>query len=296
MNNLHMNHLQKYLSTCLLALAALLGGTSPALAFHNFDPFAVLAGTAVTCTDSTVTGDVGTFLHAASGATSLITLTRCLPPTLLAQEGTVAAKAAYTAFTAPAPGTGSYATLGSTPCGTTLTGTLAGVTLAPGVYCFDAAATLTGTLTLRGSGTGNWIFKIGTTGTGALTGTNFIVTMAGGGQACNVKWWVAQAATLTTSILQGSIYAGADITVTGGILNGDALAGGAGSPTAPTGAVTLTNSIVADCSAAVGSSALPICAKPDRDEDADDEDEDHHDRDHDNDHHDRDHHKDHDRD
>jgi len=40
--------------------------------------------------------------------------------------------------------------------------------------------------------------------------------MAGGGQACNVNWWVAQAATLTTSSFQGTILAGADITVTGG--------------------------------------------------------------------------------
>lgn len=48
----------------------------------------------------------------------------------------------------------------------------AGVTLAPGAYCFDAAATLTGALTLDGPATGIWTFKIGTIGTGALTGTS----------------------------------------------------------------------------------------------------------------------------
>ena len=68
----------------------------------------------------------------------------------------------------------------NTPCDQTLTGTLAGVTLTPGVYCFTAAATLTGTLTLNGPADGVWIFKIGTGGTGALTGTNFSVVMAGG--------------------------------------------------------------------------------------------------------------------
>ncbi len=134
-----------------------------------------------------------------------------------------------------------YATLASIPCDQTLTGTLAGVTLAPGVYCFDAASTTTGgTLTLKGPVNGMWLFKIGTLGTGALTGTNFSVVMAGGGQACNVNWWVAQAATMTDSNFQGTILAGADITVTRGTFNGDALAGGAGTTAVPTGAVTLT--------------------------------------------------------
>ena len=96
--------------------------------------------------------------------------------------------------------------------------------LAPGVYCFDAAATLTGTLTLAGPSNGIWIFKIGTSGTGALTGTNFSVVMANGAQACNVYWWVAEAATMTTSDFKGTILAGAAITVTGGTFAGRALA------------------------------------------------------------------------
>ncbi|MEP6550524.1 MAG: ice-binding family protein, partial [Gemmatimonadales bacterium] len=138
----------------------------------------------------------------------------------------------------------------NTSCDQTLTGTLAGVTLGPGVYCFTAAATLTGTLTLDGPADGVWIFKIGTGGTGALTGTNFSVVMAGaaaGAQCPNVYWWVAQAATLTDSNFQGTILAGADITVTRGTFNGDALAGGAGTNAVPTGAVTLTNTIVVAC-------------------------------------------------
>jgi hypothetical protein len=109
-----------------------------------------------------------------------------------------------------------YAAIAATSCDETLTGTLAGVTLAPGVYCFDAAATLTGTLTLAGDPSAVWIFKIGTGGTGALTGTNFSVVLANGVPACNVTWWVAQAATLTDSNFKGSILAGAAITATGG--------------------------------------------------------------------------------
>jgi hypothetical protein len=146
----------------------------------------------------------------------------------------------------------------------TLTGTLADVTLSPGVYCFTAAAALTGTLTLDGPADGVWIFKIGSGDTGALTGTNFSVVMAGGAeeaQCPNVYWWVAQDATLTTSTFQGTILAGADITVTGGTFTGDALAGGKGTAGSPTGAVTLTGSTVTSCSASGGTvvHAKPKC-------------------------------------
>jgi hypothetical protein len=148
-----------------------------------------------------------------------------------------------------------YSQFPSIPCDQTLTGTLAGVTLSPGVYCFDAAAALTGTLTLNGPADGVWIFKIGTGGTGALAGTNFSVVMAGGaaGTTCpNVYWWVAQAATLTTSTFQGTILAGADITLTATTSHGDLLAGGTGSTTTPTGAVTLTNANTTACPPAGG--------------------------------------------
>jgi hypothetical protein len=143
-----------------------------------------------------------------------------------------------------------YAEFPSISCDATLTGTLAGVTLAPGVYCFTAAATLTGTLTLDGPADGVWIFQIGTGGTGALTGTNFSVVMAGGAadnECPNVYWWVSQAATLTDSDFLGTILAGADITVTRGTFKGNALAGGTGTTEAPTGAVTLTNTTITAC-------------------------------------------------
>src|SRR5256885_1771419 len=93
--------------------------------------------------------------------------------------------------------------------------------LAPGVYCFNAAATVTGVLTLNGPADGIWIFKIGTSGTGALTGSSFSVVMAGGGQPGNVTWWVAQGATLTDSRFIGTILGGADITLTRGTFDGN---------------------------------------------------------------------------
>ena len=190
-----------------------IGADSPALQTVNF---ALLANAAVTCTDGYVTGDVGTFLAVPTGA---VTLTRS-PVTGTVHIGDAVAKQNFstflTAYAALAPKQGDGCTV--------LTGTLAGVTLAPGAYCFDAAATLTGILTLNGPASGIWTFKIGTTGTGALTGTNFSMAMAGGGQACNVTWWVAQAATMTTSEFKGNILAGAAITMTGGTFNGNAWA------------------------------------------------------------------------
>jgi Ice-binding-like len=235
-----MNHLQKHLSACLIALAALFStalvqaATGPSLG--SASGFAALAGGpatgAVTCTTSTVTGNVGAVLPG--------TVVGCTP------TGTINpnAVAAYSDFL------GAYASIASIPCDQTLTGTLAGVTLTPGVYCFGAAATLTGTLTLNGPADGVWIFKIGTGGTGALTGTNFNVVMAGAaaGTSCpNVYWWVAQAATLTDSNFLGTILAGADITVTRGTFIGDALAGGTGTTSVPAGAVTLTSTTITAC-------------------------------------------------
>jgi len=218
----------------------LAAGSGPSLGAAS--GFAALAGGpaagAVTCTSSSVTGSVGVVQ----------------PGTFVNTNCTVGAvdpnaTAAYADFL------NAYDTLHfNTPCDQTLSGTLAGVTLGPGVYCFPAAAALTGTLTLDGPADGVWIFKIGTGGTGALTGTNFSVVMAGNaaGACPNVYWWVAEAATMTGSNFLGTILAGADITVTGGTFVGEALAGGSGSTAVPTGAVTLTNSTVHACAPAGG--------------------------------------------
>ena len=233
--------------------------------------FAALAGKAVTCTASAVTGNVGV----APGGV----VVGCTP----APPGTVdlSAATAYNAFL------DAYIALQAMPCGTTLlTGNLAGLVLPPGVYCVTAASTTTGgTLTLNGPASGIWIFKIGTGGVGALTGTNFTVIMAGGGQPCNVYWWVKDAATMTTSFLKGTILAGADITSTGSILKGAALAGGAGSRFFPTGAVTLTGSAVSVCNAAGSFPPVDKCEER-HDNDGDDHDMD---KDHDKDHRDKDH-------
>jgi hypothetical protein len=119
-----------------------------------------------------------------------------------------------------------------TPCHV-LTGTLAGVTLGPGTYCFDAAATLTGTLTL--TGTGPWLFEIGATAVGALTANSFTVVST---NPCNAVWWVQADVTMTNSVFVGTILGGGAITLTGTSLDGRAWA---------TGAMTMTGSTISGC-------------------------------------------------
>lgn len=224
-----------------MGFAALLLGSSPASAQVSQGTaadFAVLGGSAVTCTDSNVNGNVGVDLGGA------ITRTNCTVSGTVHRGDTVAQRA-YDDFLA------AYAAMALVPCDFNLTGQpLAGQTLTPGVYCFDAAVTETGgVLTLNGSSTDTWIFKIGTAGTGALTATNFTVVMSNG-QACNnnVSWWTAEAATLTDSVFVGSILAGTSVTVTRGSLDGQALA---------KAAVTLTSTSVCG-----GSVSQPPPLKP----------------------------------
>jgi Ice-binding-like len=192
--------------------------------------FAVLSaapghGGAVTCTTSSVTGNVGS-----SGVPASVVNTG--PCTITGSIIAPVSDQVVRDFNS------AYAAFALVGCDHVLT-TLDGQVLAPGVYCVDAAATSTGsTLTLSGPSSGVWIFKIGTSGTGALTGTNFTVAMIGGGTPCNVDWWVSQAATMKDSTFVGTILAGAAITITRGTFTGDALA---------TAAVTMTDTHLVGC-------------------------------------------------
>lgn len=189
--------------------------TSPALnlrmanASAATSSFAVLANQAVTCTDGTIIGDVGTFQAYPTGS---FTQTRC-PVTGTVHVGDAFAQAAYEAFVAR------YVALtpdlGECTTANTITGTLAGVSLAPGMYCVSAEAK-TGVLTLTGSGP--WTIKV----LGALTGTNFTVVLEDPTKACDVTWWVQAAATMTDSHFIGTILAGMGITLTRGTFDGNA--------------------------------------------------------------------------
>ena len=265
-----MKSSQKYFSTCLLGIAALLGGASTAWAqtapaLGTAASFGVLSGGGalgtVTCTDSSVIGDVGGPFAAASP-------TRC---TFLGQTAPATDGAAVGARTAAAA---AYADLRGRTCSETINGTLDGVSRGPGVYCLPAVAK-TGTLTLTGNGP--WIFLVD----GALTGTNFTVDVPAA-QACNVFWAPSAGVTFTTSAMKGNILAGdlasettkdGSITLTGGTLAGRALANVA---------VTMTNAAVIGCAAVSASMACKagerlVCKKKHghhggKDDDDDDDD------------------------
>jgi len=230
-----MNYQHKYVFLCLLAIATLLSAASfqPALAqsapsLGAAASFSVL-GNAVTCTaPGVITGDVG-----ATGA--FTNTTGCIIAGGTPPATDIAAGLAQTALTS------AYNALGLIHCDftdTTLT------TLAPGVYCFSAAVTFTTTtLTLDGTTNPNgiWIFKVAA----ALTGTGLQVVMANGAQACNVFWSVGAGVTLTDSLFQGTILAGATggaITITRGSLIGRALANGAVTLSGPTTGINIHGS------------------------------------------------------
>lgn len=266
------------LSSLFLAAAPFHTGFAEAApALGTSASYAVLAGTAVTLTDSTVTGNVGSGLpfSTVSQTTSPVTGT--------IHQADASAVAAYNDFLL------GYDLIAQVPCNVTLTGDLSNQVLAPNVYCFDAAATLAGQLTLDGPANGEWIFKVGTLGTGALTGTNFSVVMSGGGNPCNVYWWAAEAVTMTTSNFQGTLLSGAGSTFTGGSLMGRDLS---------KAGATLTGVAVSSCGGAGPIVVPPV--DPPKDHDDNDDDKDHendHDKDHDhNNDHDHDNDKEHDKD
>ena len=225
--------------------------TAPALG--GSASFAVLGGTAVSLTDATVIGNVGSPVA--------VTLVRGLVVgTVYPAPNDPIVIAAYNDFLNVY---GAVADMGLYPCtGSLLTAyTDTALTLTPGVYCNDAAVTFTRTvLTLDALGDPNavWIFKIGTLGTGALTGTGLSVVMANGGQPCNAYWWTAEASTMTTSNFKGNILAGAAATFTGGSMIGG---------TMTKAGLTMTGTDVFGCSSLVP--PKDRCEDRDKDHDKD---------------------------
>jgi Ice-binding-like len=220
-----------------MGLAALLHGPSPALAqevsLGSAQSFAVLGASTVTNTGLTIiTGDLGVYPGTAITG---------FPPgivngTIHAGDG-VAAQAHSDAVFA-------YAALAGLPCppANNLSGQdLGGLTLAPGVYCFDTSAQLTGTLNLVGGGP--WIFQIGSTLT---TASNSSVLVKNGHNDCNgsnVFWQVGSSATIGTGTqFVGNILALISITLTTN-------ANVSGSALALTGAVTMDTNQVSVCGA-----------------------------------------------
>jgi hypothetical protein len=234
-----MNSHQKYLSSCLLMIAALLYSPSPGWAqtapnLGTAASFAVLGSSTVTCTGaSTITGNLGL-----SPGTSVTGFPPCtvVGGTIFAADP-VALQARVDAFSA-------YTALAAETCPSVnnLSGQDLGTigTLTTGVYCFNSSAGLTGTLNLTGSGP--WIFQIGSTLT---TASSSSVTVNGISAGCSpgVFWQVGSSATLGSGTqFQGVILAlASDTLVTGANVSGGVFALNA--------AVTLDTNQVSACNA-----------------------------------------------
>jgi len=213
----------------LSALAGLPGGIEPPVTLGSLSGFRVLAGSTVTNTGpTTVDGDIGVWAGSAVVG---------FPPGTL--TGTI--------YTGPGPGpaattqsdlTIAYNEAAGKPPGTSVSGNIGGLTLAPGVFTSTSSLAISsGDLTLTALGDSNavFIFQIPSTLT-VTSGRQVILT--GGAQAANVFWQVGSSATLgTSSDFSGIIMALASITLdTGAVLHGRALAS--------TGGVTLDSSTV----------------------------------------------------
>jgi len=231
------NHLGKLARLALVGLLLVSGTSLAAVApqLGTAQSFAILGATPnVTNTGPTiVTGDLGV-----SPAAAVVGFP---PGTVI---GTIHAADA-TAAGAQSSNTAAYGVLAGEACDTSfgVPTNLAGMTLAPGVYCFASSAANTGLLQLDAMGNSNavWVFKIAST---LITGSASTVTVINGGQACNVFWQVGSSATLgTTTTFVGNILALTSITMqTGASLSGRALA--------QTGTVSLASNAVSVCSVA----------------------------------------------
>lgn len=199
--------INKCFHLALLGFAVLFVGSFSAFGQDETSNFAVLSAGdnttgAVYCTDSTITGNVGSSGALLQNGCSVIgELVPHVTEPILTDFDTLDTE------------------LSNTACHQTLSGNLDGITLEPGVYCFDTQAIITGRLVLNGPADGNWTFKVGVLGGEALIANNFSIVMEGGSQDCNV-WWVANGATLTSSQFIGNLFSSGTIVITGGSFSG----------------------------------------------------------------------------
>jgi hypothetical protein len=208
----------------------------------NLIPYAVLAGTTVTCAGAgLITGDIGVSPGAAivgfpAPCTDIGVL--LIPPA--ANPGQADLLIAF-------------GTLAAQVCDATVGPDLAGLTLVPGTYCVNAAATnLSGLLQLNAQGNPNavWVFKMTST---LITSVGSTVSIINGGPAnsCGAQWLVNSSATIAGgTTFRGNILALTDITMDGN-LTGRALA--------RNGQVTMVapNASFAACGAGAGAGGAP---------------------------------------
>lgn len=241
-----MEKLNKKVTLSILAVFFVLGLAGLVIAASTVslgtaNGFAILAGSTITNTgNSVITGNLG--LTPGTSVTGF-------PPAVL--NGTQYVNNA-TAVLAQNDLTTAYNNAAGQPCTQNLTGQdLGGMTLTPGVYCFDTSAQLTGTLTLDGQNNPDavFIFKMGSTLT---TASASIVSLTNDAQACNVFWQVGSSATLgLNTAFKGNVLALTSVTLTTG-------ANVEGRVLARNGAVTLDTNIVTKATCTILPSALYI--------------------------------------
>jgi hypothetical protein len=199
--------------------------------------FAVLAGSTITDTGSTVVNGGNVGVSPGTAITGFPPATVTAPYTTYA-GGAVPAQAETDLATA-------YNQAAGLAPNQNLTGTdLGGLTLTPGVYFFSSSAQLTGTLTLNDMGNPDavFVFQIGSTLTTASDSS--VVTINEGDSTTpgiSTFWQIGSSATLgTTTAFEGNILALASITMDTGATDLD------GRLLARNGAITLDdNSITA---------------------------------------------------
>lgn len=172
--------------------------------------FALLGGSAVNnagAASTTVNGDLGISPNTAAGITGgfAINGSTYAGPASFATNAQTARGIAYGQLQQPCTYTYGPVT------------DIGGLTLFPGVHCFDSSAAITGTVRLDALGNPNavFIFRTGVLGASTLvTAANAVVQLQGGALACNVYWAVSSSATLgANNSFVGNIFAQASINV-----------------------------------------------------------------------------------
>jgi hypothetical protein len=231
----------KWLSAFFIAAAAVFAisatpasAAQPPVNLGTVDPFALLAGSAVTNTGpSTINGNLG--LSPGSAVSGF-------PPATL--NGTMHISDSVANIAKNDLITAYNDTAGRSPV-SAVPADIGGLTVTPGVYGNSSALGLTGAITLDAQGDPNSVFVF-KAGSALTTASASSVRMINGAQACNVYWKIGSSATLgTTSTMVGNVMALDSVTLNNAVtVNGRVLA--------RNGAVTLINDTITRMPCAAG--------------------------------------------